>query len=82
MIDYDEVFAPVAHFDSIRILIALAAQECWKLYHLDVTSAFLNGEIKEEIYVSQLEGYVKEGKKEWAIKLNKALYDLKQAPRA
>ena len=52
-IDYDEVFAPVARFESICILIALIAQECWSLYHLDVKSAFLNGEIKEEIYVSQ-----------------------------
>ena len=44
--------------------------------------AFLNGEIKEEIYVSQLEGYVKEGKEEWVLRLNKALYGLKEAPRA
>ena len=81
-IDYEEVFAPVARFESIRILIALAAQECWSLHHLDVKSAFLNGEIKEEIYVSQPEGYVKEGKEEWVLKLNKALYSLKQEPRA
>ena len=72
-IDYDEVFAPVARFESIHILIALAAQECWSLHHLDVKSAFLNGEIKEEIYVSQPEGYVKEGKEDWVLKLNKAL---------
>ena len=52
-IDYHEVFAPVAHFESIHFLIALAAQECWGLHHLDVKSAFLNGEIKEEIYVSK-----------------------------
>ena len=81
-IDYDEVFAHVAHFESIRILIALAAQECWSLHHSDVKSAFLNGEIKEEIYVSQSEGYVKVGKEEWVLKLNKALYGLKQAPTA
>ena len=81
-IDYDEVFAHVAHLESIHILIALAAQECWSLHHLDVKSAFLNSEIKEEIYVSQPEGYVKEGKEEWVLKLNKALYGLKQAPRA
>ena len=80
-IDYDEVFAPIARFESIRSLIALAAQECWSLHHLDVKSAFFNGEIKEEIYVSQNKGYVKEGKEEWVLKLNKALYGLKQAPR-
>ena len=61
-IDYDEVFAPVSCFESIRILIALVAQEYWSLHHLDVKSAFLNGEIKEEIYVSQPEGYVKKRK--------------------
>ena len=48
-IDYDEVFYLVSHFESIRILIALAAQEYWSLHHLDVKSVFLNGEIKEEI---------------------------------
>ena len=82
IIDYDEVFAHVAHFESIRILIALEAQECWSLHHSDVKSSFLNGEIKEEIYVSQSEGYVKVGKEEWVLKLNKALYGLKQAPTA
>ena len=71
MIDYDEVFAFVVHFESIRMLIVLASQECWSLHHLDVKSDFLNGEIKEEIYVSQSEGYVKEGKEEWVLKLNK-----------
>ena len=79
-IDYDEVFAHVAR--QICILISLTGQECWSLRHLDVKSAFLNGEIKEEIYVSQPEGYVKEEKEEWVLKLNKALYGLKQAPRA
>ena len=52
-IDHDDVFAPVAHFESISILIALATQECWSLHHLDVKSTLLNGEIKGEIYVSQ-----------------------------
>ena len=80
-IDYDKVFSPIAHFESIRILIALETQECWSLHHLDVESAFLNGEIKEEIYASQPEDYVKEGKEEWVLKLNKALYGLMQAPR-
>ena len=81
-IDYDKVFALVSRFESIHILIALAAQECWSLHHLHVKSTFLNSEIKEEIYVSQPEGYVKEGKEEWVLKLSKAFYGLKQAPRA
>ena len=75
-------FLLLFNFYSIRILIAVAAKECWSLHHLDVKSAFLNGEIKEEIYVSQPKGYVKEGKEEWVFKLNKALYGLKQEPRA
>ena len=72
-IDYDEIFAHVAWFESICISIALAAQECWSMHHLDVKYTFLNDEIKEENYMSQLEGYVKEGKEEWV---------LKQTPRA
>ena len=58
--DYDKVFAPIAHFESICILIALEAQECQSFHHLDVKSTLLRSEIKEEIYVSQPEGYVKE----------------------
>ena len=71
--DYDEVFASVAYFESICILIALAAQECWSLHHLEVKSAFLNGEIKKETYISQREGYVKGGMEEWVLKLNKVI---------
>jgi hypothetical protein len=50
-INFDEVFAPVAKLDSIRLLLALAAPEGWMVHHLDVKSAFLNGELKEEVYV-------------------------------
>ena len=80
-VDYDEVYAPVARFDSIRILIAIAAQFDWSLHHLDVKSAFLNGVVEEDIYVLELEGYVKKGKEKFVLKLMKALYGLKQAPR-
>ena len=79
-IDYEEIYAPVARFDSIRILIAIAAQLNWSLHHLDVKSAFLNGMIKEDIYVMQPEGYVKKGKESFVLKLTKALYGQKQAP--
>ena len=51
-IDFGEIFSPVARMDSIRILIAIAAQEKWELHHLDVKTDFLNGEIKEEIYIT------------------------------
>jgi hypothetical protein len=59
-VDFDEVFAPVARLDSVRLLLALATQECWLIHHLDVKSAFLYGELKEDVYVLQPPGYVKE----------------------
>jgi transposase InsO family protein len=81
-IDFDEVFAPVARLDSVRLLLALAAQEGWKVHHMDVKSAFLNGDLKEVVYVVQPPGYVKKGQEHKVYKLNKALYGLRQAPRA
>ena len=72
--DYDEVFSPVARAESIRNLIALSAQFKWKVHHLDVKSAFLNGEIEEEIYVYQPEGFIKKGKEDYLLRLKKALY--------
>jgi hypothetical protein len=50
-VDFEEVFAPVARMESVRLLMALAAQESWKLHHIDVKSTFLNGELEEEVYV-------------------------------
>ena len=81
-IDYDEVFSPVVRLEYIRILIAIAAQENWELHHLDVKIAFLNGEIKEDIYITQPEGYLINGKEDYILKLQKALYSPKQVPRA
>jgi hypothetical protein len=81
-IDYDEVFAPVARLETIRMVISLAAQNKWKIYQMDVKSAFLNGILEEEIYVEQPMGYVIKGDEEKVLKLKKALYGLKQAPRA
>ncbi|CAL8990056.1 unnamed protein product [Prunus brigantina] len=80
--DYNETFAPVARLDTIRTLIALAAQKSWQLYQLDVKSAFLNGVLEEEVYVDQPEGFVMKGSESKVYKLHKALYGLKQAPRA
>ena len=57
-IDFNETFALVARLDTIRTLIALAAQKEWQLFQLDVKSAFLNGVLKEEIYVDQPQGFV------------------------
>ena len=79
-VDFSETFAPVARLDTIRLLLALAAQKQWKIYQLDVKSAFLNGYLDEEIFVEQPEGFVADMKKVYLLK--KALYGLKQAPRA
>ncbi|TQD98696.1 hypothetical protein C1H46_015689 [Malus baccata] len=76
-IDYNETFAPVARLDTIRTLIALAAQKSWKLYQLDVKSAFLNGVLEEEVFVEQPDGFVITGKEDKVYKLHKALYGLK-----
>ena len=81
-IDFNETFAPVARLDTIRAIIAMAAQKGWSLYQLDVKSAFLNGELKEEIYVEQPQGFEVKGEERKVYKLKKALYGLKQAPRA
>ena len=81
-IDYNETFAPVARLDTIRSVISLAAQKGWFLYQLDVKSAFLNGVLKEEVYVDQPEGFIIKGEEMKVYKLKKALYGLKQAPRA
>jgi hypothetical protein len=68
--------------DTVRLLLAHAANHGWKVHHLDVKSAFLHGELEEEVYVTQLEGYVVKGKEQCVLRLSKALYGLKQAPRA
>jgi hypothetical protein len=81
-IDYEDTFAPVAKLNTIRLMIALATKHSWKLHQLDVKSAFLNGELKEEVYLVQPEGFVKKGQEHLVCKLKKALYGLKQAPRS
>ena len=81
-IDYDEVFAPIARLETIRLIISLAAQNRWKIYQMDVKSAFLNGVLEEEVYIEQPLGYKVKGQEDKVLKLKKALYGLKQAPRA
>ncbi|GJR63270.1 zinc finger, CCHC-type containing protein [Tanacetum coccineum] len=81
-IDFDEVFAPVARIETVRLILALAAYHGWQVHHLDVKSAFLHGELKEEVYVTQPEGFVQQGNSGKVYKLTKALYGLRQAPRA
>ena len=81
-IDYEETFAPVAHLEAIRILLAFAASNRFKLYQMDVKSAFLNGYTEEEVYVRQPPGFENPKFPNHIFKLHKALYGLKQAPRA
>jgi hypothetical protein len=81
-VDFDEVFAPVARIETVRLLIALAAQKGWQVHHMDVKSAFLNGELREEVYVQQPPGFVVKCGGDKVLKLKKALYGLRQAPRA
>ncbi|GJZ20471.1 retrovirus-related pol polyprotein from transposon TNT 1-94 [Tanacetum coccineum] len=81
-IDFEESFAPVARIDAIRIFIANAASKNMTIYQMDVKTTFLNGELKEEVYVSQPEGFVDLDHPTHVYRLKKALYGLKQAPRA
>lgn len=57
-IDYEEMFAPVSMFDIIKLILAIAEQRQWRIYQLDVKSAFLNRELNEEVYMEQPEGYI------------------------
>jgi hypothetical protein len=81
-VDFEEVFAPVARIESVRLLLALATQEGWAVHHMDFKSAFLNGELQEEVYVKQPEGFAVEGQEHKVLRLAKALYGLRQDPRA
>jgi hypothetical protein len=81
-IDFEETFAPVARLEAIRILLAFACYKGFKLFQMDVKSAFLNGFISEEVYVEQPPGFENHLFPNNVYKLKKALYGLKQAPRA
>ncbi|XP_070048981.1 uncharacterized mitochondrial protein AtMg00820-like [Nicotiana tomentosiformis] len=81
-IDYDETFSPVARMEDIKILIAFASHMEFKLFQMDVKSAFLNGFLKEEVCVKQPSSFECHEHPEHIFKLDKALYGLKQAPRA
>ncbi|GJW90816.1 putative ribonuclease H-like domain-containing protein [Tanacetum coccineum] len=81
-IDFEESFAPVARLDAIRIFLAYATYMNMIIYQMDVKTAFLNGILREEVYVSQPDGFVDQDNPNHVYKLKKALYGLKQAPRA
>ncbi|GJR09246.1 putative ribonuclease H-like domain-containing protein [Tanacetum coccineum] len=81
-IDFEESFAPVARLEAIRIFLAFAAHMNMVVYQMDVKTAFLNGNLREEVYVSQPDGFVDKDNPNHVYKLKKALYGLKQALRA
>ena len=80
-VDYNEVFFPVVKHSSIRILLALVAQLDLELVQMDVKTAFLHGDLEEEIYMNQPDGFKVAGKEKMVCKLEKSLYGLKQSPR-
>jgi hypothetical protein len=80
-LNFDKTFAPIARLESISILLAYATHQDFKLYQMDVKSTFLNGPIKDEVYVEQPLGFEDEEYSNHIYKLHKVLYGLKQAPR-
>jgi hypothetical protein len=81
-IDFEETFSLVAIMEAIQLLLAYACFKTIKVYQMDVKSAFLNGELEEEVYIEQPEGFQLSENADYVCKLDKALYALKQAPRA
>ena len=80
-VDFEEAFSPVVKYTSIRTLSAIVNQLDLELHQMDVSTAFINGDLQEEIYMKQPEGYVKQGQENLVCKLNKSFYGLKQASR-
>jgi len=80
--DYEETFTLVARMETVRAVLSIVAQNKWKVYQMDVKSAFLNGVLIEEVYIEQPLGYEKKCEEHKVCRLKKALYGLKQAPRA
>jgi hypothetical protein len=77
-VDFDQIFSPVVRYETVRLICALAALEKWHMSALDVRNAYLYGELSEEIYMEQPEGYKAPGKEHKVLRLHKALYGLKQ----
>ncbi|GKC64548.1 retrovirus-related pol polyprotein from transposon TNT 1-94, partial [Tanacetum coccineum] len=82
VIDFEESFAPVACLEAVRIFVAYAAHKSFLIYQIDVKTVFLNGPLKEEVYVTQPDGFVDPNHPEKFYRLRKAQYGLKQAPSA
>ncbi|KAK8926133.1 hypothetical protein KSP39_PZI018401 [Platanthera zijinensis] len=80
-VDYDEIFSPVAKLTSIRMVLSIAAVHDLEIEQMDVKTAFLHGDLEEEIYMRQPEGFEAKGKEDQVCRLKKSLYGLKQSPR-
>ena len=80
-VDYQETFAPVARYDTIKLILAFTSHSSWRIHQLDVKSALLNSLLAKDIYVEQIDGFSTPGKKDQVYLLTKALYGLKQASR-
>ncbi len=80
-VDYGETFAPVAQYTSIKTLISLTAEMGWRIHQMDVKFAYLNGDLEEEVYMEQPDGFQVQEEEHYVYRLIKALYGLKQALR-
>jgi hypothetical protein len=80
-IDFEETFSPISRMEEIRLILAYACSKRIKVYQMDVKSSFLNGELEQEVYIEQLEGFLLLEKEYYVCILKKELYGLKQAPR-
>ena len=81
-LDYHKTFSPVARLSSIRVLFSIALDQSWPLHQLDVSNAFLYGDLAKEVFMEQPPGYVAQGESSEVCLLKKAIYGLKQSPRA
>ena len=80
-IDYEETYAPIERIEVVRLFLAYVAHKKFKVYQMAVKSTFLNGELKEEVYIEQPEGFPLIDDKDMVCRLKKTLYGLKQAPK-
>ena len=80
-LDYEETFSPVVRFESIRFVVALGAQHKLQLHQMDVSTAFLHGELTDEVYMKQPEGFIETGKEDLVCRLKRSIYGLRQSPR-
>jgi hypothetical protein len=78
--DFDETFAPMARLESIRMFFAYSCHKNFKVYQMDVKSTFLNGDLEEEVYMEQPEGFSLKDNHDYLCKMKKDLYGLKQEP--